>query len=560
MILFVLLVIALHPASAWVPPSAAALALQAKIDHTIAATSRLNVSVREGTYDFGSASLNISGARSLGLVAEGQASLVFALGAALIVRDSADVSIAGPFSIDYAQPTYSQATVEALGAGCFSTATPPVRCDVDVRVHAGFPAPHPSMRPDLCFYPACETKLVWFDPAAGRMRRPQVVSWLYNSTLLSAAPGAARYRLSTMQLWAHNVAVGDAVAVAGRRCGGGACTLQLRNSTRVRVRSLAIRASCNMAVWELGGGGGHRYENLTIAPPPLPGTGPGQPRFLASNFDGLHSEGTLVGPTLVSSAMRHVGDDFFNVQNAIDIVLGWDAGAGAAGAHALAPALPSLIVADDSFGSTWPAPRGTGLRLFLPSEAVWGAREVWSGSVCASTSLAAGSAREARWRARAANVSAAFAARYGWSFAGFMARSFALVALTLCGGAAEAARARAAAGYTAMAQVRSSVGAVLAGNTFEDGLSRAGPLNSPGALVAGNVFNGTMLGGLLVSAEATWLSGNLGIENVTVRDNVFVDCCSYRRAGYSHGQCNGSVPVFNPAGTRGLRLINNTFR
>ena len=79
-----------------------------------------------------------------------------------------------------------------------------------------------------------------------------------------------------------------------------------------------------------------------------------------------------------------------------------------------------------------------------------------------------------------------------------------------------------------------------------------------------NVFNGTMMGGLLLSAEITWLEGNLGLEDITVTNNTFVDCCSYRHiANFSHGQCNRTAgghffPVFSPGGVQGLRLENNT--
>ena len=52
----------------------------------------------------------------------------------------------------------------------------------------------------------------------------------------------------------------------------------------------------------------------------------------------------------------------------------------------------------------------------------------------------------------------------------------------------------------------------------------------------------------------TNLDGNLGIENASVRDNVFVECCS-------GGQCgaNGTTPVFNPAHSTGVVLTNNTW-
>ena len=119
---------------------------------------------------------------------------------------------------------------------------------------AGFPAPDPSLPPDLCFYPACETKLVFFEGAPPHnLRHPQKVTWLLNSTRLPSATEAApaRYRIATQQLWAHNLAVGDRVAIASRRCGG--CTYQLIHSANFTTTDLSIHGSCNMAVWEIGG-------------------------------------------------------------------------------------------------------------------------------------------------------------------------------------------------------------------------------------------------------------------------------------------------------------------
>ena len=288
-----------------------------------------------------------------------------------------------------------------------------------------------------------------------------------------------------------------------------------------------------------------RYDSTRVVRPPSPPTPGGPPRHLASNFDGLHSEGSVVGPQIIHSTVEHVGDDMFNVQNAIAVVLG---------SHGNA-----VVVADKSFGSTFPVAAGTALRFFEPSRAMWPASLVWQGRIVSSTRLAGAAA--APWTPLAANLSAAFAARYGWGFAGFLAGGFQLYAVEL-----DASVPATLVNYTVFAQVNSSYAAKLIGNRFSDGLSRVGPLASPGSVAIGNVFNGTMLGGLLLSAEVTWLSGNLGIANVTVEDNLFVDCCSYSRAGYPHGQCDparaaaarGLFPVYNPAGSRNVVLRNNT--
>ena len=76
-----------------------------------------------------------------------------------------------------------------------------------------------------------------------------------------------------------------------------------------------------------GGGGGHVHRGLTVARRPAGRDGT-VPQLLVTNFDGLHSEGTAIGPTVIHSAFAHIGDDFFNVQDAIDVVLGADPAAG----------------------------------------------------------------------------------------------------------------------------------------------------------------------------------------------------------------------------------------
>ena len=296
-------------------------------------------------------------------------------------------------------------------------------------------------------------------------------------------------------------------------------------------------------------------------------------RYLVSNFDGIHSEGSMVGPTIINSTLEHIGDDFFNMQNAINIVVG------IVHRNGSAPAT-TIVVADKSFGSTFPVPAETSLRFFTPSHAprVWGGAYVWESTIKSSTLLQG--AEAAKWMPLATNLSAAFNGRYGWSFAGFLAGGFQLYALEL------AATVPATVGYTMYAQVNSTYSTTIRGNSFADGASRVGPVNSPHSKISGNVFNGTMLGGLLLSAETTWLSGNLGLSDINITSNVFVDCCSYTRAGFPNGQCNSSTaaaasgsgsksagagdgggggggggvpfPVYNPAGTTNVLLDNNT--
>ena len=240
--------------------------LQAEVDaacrgaHAVAAAepTESTVTVRPGEYAFNSADFNITacvgvtfqvggGVGGGAAVAGGIASLLFSLGFGVVVRSSRDLVVAGAFAIDYTEEPSSQGTITAVGPDCFSTSTPPKNCTLDVTVHRGFPPPDPAARPDFCPYPACETALVLFSGATGNMLRPQIVNWLHGSARLPAAadgtgqgtggarappptlatahhgsdaePPQHRYRPTTLQMWAHSVAVGDVVAVKSRRCG-----------------------------------------------------------------------------------------------------------------------------------------------------------------------------------------------------------------------------------------------------------------------------------------------------------------------------------------------------
>jgi hypothetical protein len=217
-----------------------------------------------------------------------------------------------------------------------------------------------------------------------------------------------------------------------------------------------------------------------------------------------------------------------------------------------------VVVADASFGTTFPVASGTSFRFFLPQRGSgWAATQIWAATVCSADEL--DDAAAAPWKSLAANASAAMASRYGWAFAPYLAESFSLFALRFCPDA-QRRPPPATLDFTALAQVNSSIGALFRGNSFVDGLGRIGPLNAPHARFEDNVANGTQYGGLLVCAELTWLSGNLGLDDIVVVNNRFTDLCPYARLDYPNGQCNASLyPVFAPCGTTtNLLVANNT--
>lgn len=525
----------LYDVPPWISPSLSALSLQENVSLAVAAGSTSFTISGGGIYQFNSASFNITSSSSAFTLYGQGSSFIFASGyASVVISHSVDVTI-NNITIDSSSPTFSQGTITAISPSCFSTSTPPLICAIDIELHDGFPAP-------TVWCPTCETKLIFFDSQTRLMRRPQIPTWLINATNLSASS----YRLYTQQLWEHSLIVGDVVVVASRACGP--CTYQVINSTRITTNDVAIYSSCNMAFYELGGQGGNIYNRISVT------TRQNDTRYLASNFDAFHSEGAVLGPAVSNSYFRHIGDDFFNVQDAIDVVLGFIDDS----------TLRTIVVADASFGSTYPSTPGTSFRFFTPVVGnAWLADDVYNATICNVAKLEGNDLIP--WAALAANAPSAFLANYGWTFSNFAPLSYDVWALTLCANVPSPPKCLL--GYTSLAQINASYGAVFTNNYFEDNLVRGGVLDSSSSLFSGNTVNGTQFGGLLLSAEMTWLSGNLGLDNITVVNNTFIDCCSYQRINYPHGVCNESsatqfYPVYNPGGiggrSKGIVIENNT--
>ena len=267
-----------------------------------------------------------------------------------------------------------------------------------------------------------------------------------------------------------------------------------------------------MAFYELGGQGGHTYRHVSVTRPiaatstnrpdildpptnssfdrethtdnksttelaPHPGSQP-HLRYLCSNFDGLHSEGTVVAPTVTDSWFEHIGDDFFNVQNAVDIVLGVELHEHthhhplpdhlhphrhpknhSQSGHHSAPrgsAIPRVIVADDSFRSTFPVAKGTRVLFAIPERgSLWRVKTVATAHVIGSTLLTGDEA--AKWWPLASpqTLNSAFEKAYGLRnfLAPELSKSFSLYALELDRDV------QAVVNYTTFAQVNTSYGA-----------------------------------------------------------------------------------------------------
>jgi hypothetical protein len=67
-------------------------------------------------------------------------------------------------------------------------------------------------------------------------------------------------------------------------------------------------------------------------------------------------------------------------------------------------------------------------------------------------------------------------------------------------------------------------GSIIRNNVFYDGLCRATILRASGATIHDNVFNHTVVAGIIVSYELFCLGGDLRVENISIADNVFERC------------------------------------
>ena len=184
----------------WSPPSPDAQALQASIDAAIARGDP-SVSLRpDETYYFNSASLNVSSSKGFRLEGNG-AKVILALGSSVRVTNARATTIANVV-IDYNEEPASQATILFANRGCFSAKAEAVVeastlndrvCELLVEVMPNFPPPDPSVRPDLCFWPACETKLILFE-------------------------GNRTYRVSSPPRWSHGLPIRRRCAAASSPC------------------------------------------------------------------------------------------------------------------------------------------------------------------------------------------------------------------------------------------------------------------------------------------------------------------------------------------------------
>jgi len=86
-----------------------------------------------------------------------------------------------------------------------------------------------------------------------------------------------------------------------------------RDVKKTTSQNINIHHSTYFSVLDLNGGGANIYSGMKIQSPY-----PNRP--LASNADGFHAAGSLVGPTITDCVIQNINDDFFNVHNTLQLV------------------------------------------------------------------------------------------------------------------------------------------------------------------------------------------------------------------------------------------------
>ena len=507
--------------AAWVPPSAAAVALQAAITHAIEEEATTHekptatvVTAPSGDVYFNSASLNITGAHHVTLRGATAAAsttapttLYFAPGVGVKIENSSDI-VVDTLSIDYHPLPYVFGSVKATTSHNTTVVLDPRSLTFETFV-AQYP-PHDTWPP-----------ITAFDKQSAD-RKKGLCSW-------GQAPAATRIasREYVLACNGDGLAPGDLV-VAATRVG---YTLALSYTARVVVRNIVIYAAGNMAITEFQGEGGNAYENVSLIPRDAS-------RPLSSNADGFHSSGMAHGPVLRRVTMRNLLDDYFNVHNTVQLVA------------AVHTETRSLLVGDYQLFA------GTNLEY---------ATQRTLGRVAIGDRVSFFPINTFTWPALASGVVASIAAVHDPALQHVLTDTYSAASRIALKTPCSACRAglnphasaqlwnitlsetlpSAIAALTFLnADAISNTGAVVEDCDFSGSNSNLGRWKSSGGTITNSRFSQTVNANLEISPLQNWLEGPLGIHNVTVSDNTFV------------GMATSPVHTF---GAVGIHQFNNTF-
>ncbi len=112
-----------------------------------------------------------------------------------------------------------------------------------------------------------------------------------------------RFEISFDHALGSEIEVGDLSSMRGR----GGTGLHCDNCQNMNIVGVSLQSSGGFGFFETGGGG-NRYNSVSVKPGPKPQGAQADP-LLSENADGFHSAGTKKGPTIENSQFTRMPDD-----------------------------------------------------------------------------------------------------------------------------------------------------------------------------------------------------------------------------------------------------------
>lgn len=454
--------------------------------------------------------LVVQGAEDWRLDASGS-EFVFPCGLGLLYHDCHNVSTTG-ITIDYVPKCYAQGSVVGWAAG---TTKPMSNATVDMELEEGFPVPMPHVNR---IFSQPVVKVIFWDGSSRLMSTWQtgVNNWLGVKQL-----SATRFRAildPTGDVPPSGSASGLLVTF-GPRLG---LTHSAINCSLMRFEGTRIYGGGNMIYTEFGGLGGNVYRNVSIT------RRPGTAGLMSGNADAFHSSCVGGGPEVTESELAFTGDDIMNVHNKIGLV--W-----LAGCDSPTPAGSVCVDVIDTSGTNTlnllNARAGDTMTVYdLQTEARVGE---WS------------LVTDAQPETNASIITAANAAPQLITEPPYSAhiRDFTVYVVRLVVSTVQLSANSTRRFQLVQFDRFSGAGANIHDNYFHDSFDTACKLKAINSTYSRNRVERAR--GVHVAAEEFWLEGSLGLRNVSVTSNTFVDCGTTNTSVVNKGPDASDIHIEN---------------
>eukprot|EP00039_Didymoeca_costata_P022324 m.346511 g.346511 ORF g.346511 m.346511 type:complete len:524 (+) comp29445_c0_seq1:164-1735(+) len=497
-------------------PSEEALLLQKNISAAIASNATF-FTVPSGVYTFSTLPLKITNAKDLTILIEPRTELIFYLGFGVQFTNCNNVSVVGNgVVLDSEHVNYAQGTLlkTEMHANMFTS----YLIDVDPDFLVPDTSKDPFSRPGA----PQGAHMVFWDGDIRCMIPHMSSSPIANGTLVNGTIWRVALNVHTKQ----NPPIGSLVTIFPRR----GFTWSSVNCSSMTYTNISMYAGGNEGFTECFGEGGNTYNSVSIK------RRPNTSRLMSINADGFNVDSVGKGPTIIHAHVEHNGDDLFSVHNRIQIVCSVVANS-------------TLLIMDlgqghyewERWGSVLHAVReGDTLKIshfgsaqLLAMAIVSMARNMTSNASAIQSCLNTYNAMLSQARVVEPFINPVI---YEINFASplppsVLTSNFSLVTLPR----------------------RSSHGAVIRDSVFHDGAQRMGIIGGTGLVLENNIFNRSLNSVLHVENEQWALEGDVGITNVSIKDNVFFEGTIDVMSGSANVVCYNNTFVVN-----GHQAVKNT--